>query len=61
MGRSERIDAETHGPNLRPETMTADYWSDRETTGNMDFTARIDEVHTRFEDADREFSMGKGS
>lgn len=47
---------ETHGPSLRPRTLTAKYWTDRKTTGTMDFAARIDEVCTRFVDAQRGFS-----
>jgi hypothetical protein len=47
---------ETHGPVLRPTTLTAKYWTDRKTTGTMDFTARIDEVYTRFADAQLGFS-----
>jgi hypothetical protein len=47
---------ETHGPSLRPTTLTAKYWTDRKTTGTMDFTSRIGEVCTRFADADHAFS-----
>lgn len=49
---------ETHGPNHRPTTLTAKYWTDRKTTGTMIFTARIAEVCTRFEDANRAFPRG---
>lgn len=42
---------ETHGPELRPSTLTAKYWTDRKTTGTMTFTSRVEEVHTRFTDA----------
>jgi len=49
---------ETHGPSLRPTTLTAKYWTDRKTTGTMDFTARIKEVCTRFVDAEHEFGKG---
>ena len=42
---------ETHGPNLRPTTLTAKYWTDRKTTGTMEFSARADDVYTRFADA----------
>ena len=48
---------ETHGPGLRPTTLTAKYWTDRKTTGTMEFTARIDEIYTRFVDAQRAFSV----
>ncbi len=46
---------ETHGPELRPSTLTAKYWTDRKTTGTMDFTARTEKVCTRFADAQRAF------
>jgi len=46
---------ETHGPDRRPTTLTAKYWTDRKTTGTMDFTTRLEEVYTRFADAQREF------
>ena len=48
---------ETHGPGLRPTTLTAKYWTDRKTTGTMDFTKRIDEACTRFVDAHHAFSV----
>jgi hypothetical protein len=48
---------ETHGEGVRPVTMTAKYWTDRKTTGTMDFTSRIEQVYTRFADADRAFPM----
>lgn len=48
---------ETHGPNLRPTTLTAKYWTDRRTTGTMEFTARIDDLCTRFADAERALSV----
>ena len=47
---------ETHGPGVRPETLTAKYWTDRKTTGTMDFTGRVDVLATRFADAERAFS-----
>lgn len=49
------IIVETHGPGLRPTTLTAKYWTDRKTTGTMNFIARVDELYTRFEDAQRAF------
>lgn len=42
---------ETHGPELRPSTLTAKYWTDRKTTGTMTFTTRVEEVYSRFTDA----------
>ena len=46
----------THGDTLRPDHLTAEYWTDRGTNGTMDFTKRVDQVHTRFHDADAAFS-----
>lgn len=51
---------ETHGPSLRPTTLTAKYWTDRKTTGTMEFTERIDELCTRFVDAQRALSADEG-
>lgn len=42
---------ETHGRGVRPSALTAKYWTDRKTTGTMEFTSRVDEVHTRYPDA----------
>ena len=47
---------ETHGPGIRPDTLAAKYWTDRKTTGTMNFTARVKQVFTRFEDAASGFS-----
>lgn len=47
---------ETHGPSLMPTTLTAKYWTDRKTTGTMEFTARISDVTTRFMDAENAFT-----
>jgi hypothetical protein len=47
---------ETHGPELRPTALTAKYWTDRKTTGTMDFTSRVDALCSRFVDAQRAFS-----
>ncbi|MGH2748315.1 MAG: hypothetical protein ACRDKB_10365 [Actinomycetota bacterium] len=55
------IIVETHGPSLRPTTLTAKYWTDRKTTGTMEFTARIDELCTRLVDAQRSFSNVRGT
>lgn len=49
---------DTHGPSKsKPETLTAEYWTDRKTTGRMDLADRIDLVHTRYEDAVRAFAV----
>lgn len=42
---------ETSGSTVRPSTLTAKYWTDRKTTGTMDFTDRVDEVFRKFEEA----------
>jgi len=48
---------DTHGPlKSRPETLTAEYWTDRKTTGSMTFTDRVDRVFTRYTDAAAAFS-----
>ncbi len=47
---------ETHGEQARPVTLTAKYWTDRKTTGSMEFTSRVERVYTRFADADRALS-----
>ena len=46
---------ETHGEGVRPVTLTGKYWTDRKTTGSMDFTSRVRQVYTRFVDADTAF------
>lgn len=48
--------AETHGFGLRPETLTAKYWTDRKTIGTMEFTGRLNAVLSRFEDAEQAFN-----
>ena len=37
----------THGSGVRPDILTAEYWTDRDTVGTMDFNSRVDEVFTR--------------
>lgn len=46
----------THGPQRRPNTLTGEYWTDRATSGQMEFSARIPEIFTRFSDAERAFT-----
>lgn len=43
----------THGAKYQPESMTAEYWTDRRTVGRMTFEGRIPTVYSRFEDAQR--------
>jgi len=52
---------ETHGEGVRPVTLTAKYWTDRKTTGTMDFTSRVKQVYTRFADADHAFLTEGGA
>ena len=49
------IIVDTHGSGVRPDTLTAQYWTDRKTMGTMDFTKRVSPVFTRFGDADQQF------
>ncbi len=46
---------DTHGPDAQPGSLTAEYWTDRKTTGTMDFTSRTTQVFTRYEDASQHF------
>lgn len=49
---------DTHGDSkAQPTTLTAEYWTDRKTTGQMDFTQRTSNVFTRYEDAKRYFEQ----
>jgi hypothetical protein len=48
----------THGPsNARPTSISGEYWTDRKTSGRMDFSDRIQSVHSRYEDARRGFAQ----
>ena len=49
--------ADTHGSGVRPDTLTAQYWTDRKTVGTMDFNRRVNRVFTHFKDADRYFKQ----
>ena len=46
----------THGSSSQPDRLHAEYWTDRGTNGKMEFTQRVDQVLTRFADAEREFA-----
>lgn len=47
---------DTHGESKAvPATLTAEYWTDRKTTGRMIFSDRSDTVFTRFDDASNKF------
>lgn len=46
----------THGSKkYKPTALEADYWTDRETVGHMEFTERTDEIFSRFVDAKAHF------
>ena len=46
----------THGPPSSPETLTGEYWTDRETRGQLTLSHRMKRLFTRFDDADRRIS-----
>ena len=41
----------THGTKYKPESMTAEYWTDRRTVGSMTFEGRIPTIYSRYADA----------
>lgn len=41
----------THGPQYLPDTLTAEYWTDRKSVGRMTFEGRTPTVYSRFDDA----------
>src|SRR3546814_69352 len=41
----------THGAKYKPDSLTAEYWTDRKTVGRMTFEGCVDKVYSRFEDA----------
>ncbi|WP_158698913.1 hypothetical protein [Pseudomonas aeruginosa] len=43
----------THGTKYKPDTLTAEYWTDRRTVGRMTFEGRVDKVYSRFNEAER--------
>lgn len=43
----------THGAKYKPDSLTAEYWTDRKTVGRMTFEGRVDNVYSRFEEAKR--------
>ena len=49
------LNIDTHGSGVRPDNLTAQYWTDRKTVGTMKFNSRVDKVFTRFEDAEQHF------
>lgn len=55
--RSERhvgaAQIETHGPKFKPDSLTAEYWTDRKTVGRMIFESRVPTVYSRYEEAQK--------
>lgn len=43
----------THGAKYKPDSLTAEYWTDRKTVGRMIFEGRVPTVYSRYEDAKR--------
>jgi hypothetical protein len=43
----------THGPKYEPQTLSAEYWTDRKSVGRMTFEGRTSAVYSRYEDAER--------
>jgi hypothetical protein len=52
---------ESHGPENRPTHLSAKYWTDRKTTGTMEFTDRIKELCSKFADAERAFQQRRAA
>ena len=50
---------DTHGRSARPDTMTGEYWTDRKSSGRMNFTSRVSEIVTRFDEAERVFASDR--
>lgn len=46
---------DTHGDPVTPNSLTGEYWTDRNTAGRIEFEDRISEVYTRYEDAQAAF------
>lgn len=42
---------DTHGTMVQPSSIAGEYWTDRNTSGSMQFSERRPEVVTRYEDA----------
>ena len=50
----------THGTEMyKPDSMTAEYWTDRRTVGRMTFENRVPAVYSRYEDAAKNLTAAK--
>ena len=47
---------ESHGPKANPTSLTGEYWNDRYMKGTVTLGDRVDEVISRFDEADAYFS-----
>jgi hypothetical protein len=50
----------THGPKFKPDSITAEYWTDRKTVGRMTFEGRVGTLYSRYADANRYFTGSGG-
>lgn len=41
----------THGMKFKPDSMSAEYWTDRRSVGRMSFEGRVPEIYSRYKDA----------
>jgi len=57
-GMSEATNA-THGKKFKPDSLSAEYWTNRKTVGRMTFDNRIPEVHSRYAEALRAFATAQ--
>lgn len=47
---------DTHGSDWRPESLTGEYWTDRDTKGSLTLSHRVFKIFSRFDEADAHFS-----
>lgn len=47
----------SHGSDVQPNLLEGEYWTDRNTNGTINFTNRVRQIFTRFEDAHRHFEQ----
>lgn len=45
----------THGPKENPTSLTGEYWTDRGNRGSLKLERRVDEIYSRFQDAEAAF------
>lgn len=47
---------DTHGSDWRPESLTGEYWTDRDTKGSLTLSDRSGRIFSRFDEADSHFA-----